>query len=174
MIRPLRQWHRRQILALGLILPVGLVLGLAGRKSVPTNPVLPAALTPAMPALGPLAWQSEGLFSANIPVMTRVWRSVTGTGVRAVSFFAPADFIEPDLMVYWHSGPAGLTETLPTNAILLGAFGSKALTLPDEVAQASGVLVLYSLADGEVVDVSKPFQFDNFISDTPNPPTASP
>ncbi len=106
--------------------------------------------------------------------MIRVWHPATGTGVCAVSMSAPADFIKPDLMVYWVSGSAGRTETLPTNAILLGAFGSVALPLPDEVAHTPGVLVLYSLADGEWVDVSKPFQFDTFIPDIPNPPPASP
>ncbi len=174
MIHPLRQWHRRQILALGVILPVGLVWGLVGRRPVPAVTALPAALPPASLTVGSLAWQSKPLFWAKIPVMIRAWHSATGTDVSAVSFSAPADFIKPDLMVYWVSGAADRTETLPTNAILLGAFGSVPLPLPDEVAHAPGSLVLYSLADGEVVDVSKPFPFDTFISDIPNPLPASP
>ena len=174
MIRPLRQRHRRQILALGVMLPIGLLLGLAGRKPVPTVSTLPAALTLVSPTLGTLAWQSEHLFSAESPVMIRVWRPATGTGVRAVSFSAPTDFIKPDLMVYWELGPAGRPETLPTNAIFLGAFGSAPLPLPDTVTHAPGVLVLYSLADSQVADVSKPFQFDTFIIDIPGSPPASP
>jgi hypothetical protein len=157
-----------------VILPVGLVLGLAGRKIVPVDLDLPTALTPAMPALGPLAWQSEHLFWGKSPVMIRAWRPANGIGVRAVSFSAQADFVKPDLMVYWVSGPAVRPQKLPANAILLGVFGSIALPLPDELVHAPGVLVLYSLADGELEDVSKPFQFDSFISDIPNPPPASP
>jgi hypothetical protein len=174
MIHSLRQRHRWQILTLAVFLPIGLVLGLVGREPVPTVLTLPQSLAPASLTLGPLAWQSDHLFTPKTPVLIRVWHSLAGAGVCAVSFSAPSDFIKPDLMVYWHSGPAGQTEMLPTNAILLGAFSSAALPLPAEVAHASGALVLYSLADGEVVDVSQPFQFDDFISDRPIPPPASP
>ncbi|NNM88785.1 MAG: hypothetical protein HKL95_09745 [Phycisphaerae bacterium] len=173
MIRPLRQRHRRQILVLGVILPLGLGLGLAGRQSVPAVSALPASLTPASITLGSVAGQSNQLFSKR-PVVIRLWNSPAGTGGRAVSFSAAADFINPDLMVYWVAGPAARIETLPPKAILLGAFGAVPLALPDEVIHTPGVLVLYSVADGEVVDVSQHFQFDTFSSANPNPPPASP
>jgi hypothetical protein len=48
---------------------------------------------------------------------------------------------------------------LPGNAQLLGAFNSSsALVLPAEAATQTGVLILYSLADNEIVDVSKPIR----------------
>ena len=178
MIRPLRQRHRRQILVLGVILPLGLGLGLAGRQSVPAVSALPASLTPASITLGSItlgsaAGQSNQLFSKR-PVVIRLWNSPAGTGVCAVSFSAAADFIKPDLMVYWVSGPAARIETLPPKAILLGALAAVPMALPDEVIHTPGVLVLYSVADGKVVDVSQRFQFDSFGSANPNPPPVSP
>jgi hypothetical protein len=60
-------------------------------------------------------------------------------------------------MVYWSAGNPTTTNTVPDNAILLGAFGAEALPLPVAVTMSGGVLLLFSLADGEIVDVSKPF-----------------
>jgi hypothetical protein len=48
---------------------------------------------------------------------------------------------------------------LPENATLLGEFSSAALALPPEAAATNGVLVLYSLADNELVDESQPMRF---------------
>jgi hypothetical protein len=42
---------------------------------------------------------------------------------------------------------------------LLGEFSSAALALPPEAAATNGVLVLYSLADNELVDESQPMRF---------------
>jgi hypothetical protein len=60
------------------------------------------------------------------------------------------------LLVYWVAGNPGVTNALPAEAVLLGAFGREPLPLPEQPLKSAGVLVLYSLADGEVVDVSKP------------------
>jgi hypothetical protein len=55
---------------------------------------------------------------------------------------------------------------LPENAILLGAFGPTALLLPEQAAKSGGALVLYSLADGAVVDVSQSFSLQTFNGPT--------
>jgi len=50
---------------------------------------------------------------------------------------------------------------LPDNARLLGVFNSSvALSLPPDAGPGSGVLVLYGLADQEIVGVSKPFALE--------------
>jgi hypothetical protein len=64
--------------------------------------------------------------------------------------------------VYWVAGTLGSTNKLPDNSQLLGAFiPSVALALPANATTQTGVLVLYSLADNEMVDVSGPVQFNN-------------
>jgi hypothetical protein len=69
------------------------------------------------------------------------------------------DFVKPDLIVYWVAGSPSITDMLPNNARLLGALSSSvALSLPPDAASGSGVLILYSLADQELVEVSKPFR----------------
>ena len=72
---------------------------------------------------------------------------------------APRDFVKPDLMVYWVAGSTKIAESLPNNALLLGSFSLAGLTLPSNVPSESGNLVLYSLANNEIVDVSRPLHF---------------
>jgi hypothetical protein len=61
-------------------------------------------------------------------------------------------------MVYWVAGNSNATDTLPDTAQLLGAFSSiSSLALSADSATQNGRLVLYSLADNEVVEVSQPF-----------------
>jgi hypothetical protein len=167
MIRPLRHRHRWQVLALGILLPVAFVFGVLGRKPVPVAAELPADLAPAPLPLGNLVWNRDHLFP-NAPVSTRLWEQRNHSSSFAVDFSAPASFIKPDLLVYWLEKNPDLYDGLPTNAVLLGAFGSAALPIPDHAANPGGEFVLYSLADGEVVDASQPIQL-NPVSQPPKP-----
>jgi hypothetical protein len=160
MIRPLRQRHRRMVLALGLFLPVAFAVGLAARKPVPTVSELPSALAIAPQRFETVEWQRAGLFT-NVPVAVRLLREQKAAGEFAAAFSAPDDFLKPDLLVYWVAGRADLTGALPDNAILLGAFGATPLPLPDGVAKSDGRLVLFSLADGEIESVSAPFRWND-------------
>jgi len=63
------------------------------------------------------------------------------------------------LLVYWSGRGAQITDALPNDAILLGVFSSASRPLPPETASRDGALVLFSLADGEVVAVSRPVRF---------------
>ncbi len=73
---------------------------------------------------------------------------------------APKNFAKPDLLVYWIAGNATTFDMIPDNAVLLGSFSNSApLPFPRGEAESSGVLILYSLANHEVIDVSKPFTF---------------
>ena len=56
---------------------------------------------------------------------------------------------------------------MTANAILLGNFFAPSLALPVSALKSSGELVLYSLADGEIVDVSKPISLQTENRSTP-------
>ncbi len=103
-------------------------------------------------------WQRADLF-AKSPVQVRLMREHSGSGKFAVEFSAARDFVKPDLIVYWSAGNPNITDKLPDNAILLGSFSSTPLPLTDEITKSNGQLVLFSLADNEIVDASKPIQF---------------
>jgi hypothetical protein len=157
MIRPLRQRHRRMVTVLGVVLPVVLVAGIAARKPAPIVTTLPSALATATQHLETVEWERTDLFTKTL-IQVRLLRESAGSGRFAVGFSAAKDFVKPDLLVYWAAGNPDITTTLPDKARLLGAFNSSAaLTLPAEAALGSGVLVLYSLADQEIVEVSKAF-----------------
>ena len=192
MILPLRRWHRWQILALAILLPIAFVFGVLARKPIPEPAGLTPELAPGLLPAGSPVWDRDQLFP-KVPVSIRLWRQSDHSGSFTVSFSAPADFIKPDLMVYWSAetprtdgillkpdktvsvsvaNPWG-DNTLPTNAILLGAFGPAALPLPEQATVSDGRLVLYSLADAEIVDVSQPIQIPvqmQKVNQSPSPP----
>ena len=158
MIRPLRQRHRRTFLALGIFLPVALAVGVAARKPVPMVAELPAAFAVIPQKFETVEWERANLFSKS-PVQVQLLREQKSSGQFAVSFSATKDFVQPDLIVYWVTGNSNVTNTLPANAILLGSFSATALPLRDEIVNSNGSLILYSLANGEIVEASKPIQF---------------
>ena len=156
MILPLRKQHRRTFIVLGLFLPVTFAVGMAVRQPAARVGQLPAGLAPS-PSPRELVWTRSGLF-AKAPVGVGLLRE-KNSGQLAVQFSAAAGFLKPDLMVYWVAGNSPVAATLPENATLLGEFSSAALALPPEAAATNGVLVLYSLADNELVDESQPMRF---------------
>jgi hypothetical protein len=160
MIRPLRQRHRRQVIVLGIFLPVALAVGIAARKPVPTLSELPAALAGAPPTAAVAVWNRGDLFS-NAPVEVQWLRETRDSGRFTISFSAAKGFVKPDLMVYWVAGDPAITDALPGGARLLGAFSPDALPVPSETMTNRGVLVLYSLADNEIVARSKPLRLSD-------------
>lgn len=157
MIRPLRQRHRRMVIVLGILLPVAFAVGIAARKPVPGMISLPKELVASPRTFAVTEWERADLFTKT-PMQVRLLRESAGTGRFAVEFSAAKDFVKPDLIVYWVAGNPNLTDTLPDSARLLGAFNSSvALPLSPDAGSSSGVLVLYSLADQEIVEVSKLF-----------------
>ena len=157
MIRPLRQRHRRVVIVLGILLPVAFAVGIAARKSVPDMISLPKELVASPQTFEVTEWERADIF-AKTPMQVQLLRENAGTGHFAVKFSVAKDFVKPDLIVYWIAGNPKITETLPDNARLLGVFNSSvALSLPSDAASGSGMLELYSLADQEIVEVSKAF-----------------
>jgi hypothetical protein len=159
MIRPLRQRHCRIFLALGIFLPVAFVVGIAARKPLPEVNSLPNEIAPATASFAAEVWSRADLFPQS-PVRIRLRRAQIGTGKFAVTLSAVNDFVKPDLLVYWLAGNPNVTNALPDNAILLGAFNAPQLLLPAAAEKTGGLLVLYSLADNEIADVSKPIHLD--------------
>jgi len=157
MIRPLRQRHYHTFVALGWLLPIGFALGLVARKPFPSMDSLPGELAAPARKCPVCEWERADLF-AKSPVRVRLLRESRNGGSCAVAFSAAKDyFIEPDLMVYWVAGNPPAGSRRPDLGRLLGGFDAGDLPLPAEAAATNGVLVLYSLADNEIVEVSKPF-----------------
>jgi hypothetical protein len=154
MILSLRQRHRRMFFVLGIGLPVAFVAGIAARRPVPVG-MAPAALRGVGQNFSVTNWSRADVF-ARTPVQIRLLREAVGAGRFAIAFSAAKDFLKPDLIVYWSAGNPEIRDVLPDDALLLGTFSAEALPLPEETVRTQGVLVLYSLAHGEVVDVSRP------------------
>ena len=159
MILPLRQRHRRMFAVIGIVIPIAFAVGIAARKPVPSVARLPAGLVKVTSRYSVVEWERLDLF-AKSPVQVRLLRESPNTVHLAVGFHAEKDFVKPDLLVYWVAGNAEITDKLPDDVILLGGFAAPApLTLPSEVVVTGGSLILFNLADQEIVDVSRPFKF---------------
>lgn len=159
MIRPHRQRHRRIVIALGFFLPVAFAVGIAARKPLPETKSLPNEISPAINSFAVEVWSRADLFPKS-PVRIQLLREQSGTGQFAVALSGAKDFVKPDLLVYWLDGNPSVTDALPNNAILLGEFNAPQLPLPAAAEKTNGLLALYSLADNEIVDVSKPIHLD--------------
>jgi hypothetical protein len=156
MIRPLRQHHYRAFIVSGIFLPAAFAIGIAARKPAPVIAQIPAALSWEPQSFKFIRWQRADLF-AKAPVQVQLLRDEENSGRSGLKFSADRNFLKPDLIVYWSTGNPALSNTVPENAILLGPFDAAALTLPVAAEKSSGRLLLFSLADGEIVDVSKSF-----------------
>lgn len=156
MIRPLRKIHRRLFIVLGIILPVAFVISIAARKPPAIAASLPPALTDAPNLFNALIWEQDALFSKT-GISVRLMRESAASGLFAVSFLAPNDFAKPDVIVYWVAGDSTSADALPEDAQLLGTFSARELKLPADAPTNEGRLILFSLADQEIVDISKPF-----------------
>lgn len=156
MIRPLRKIHRRLFIVLGVVLPVAFLVGIAARKPPAIADSLPTELTAAPNLFNALIWEQDALF-AKTGIGVRLMRESAASGLFAVSFLAPNDFAKPDVIVYWVAGDITSADALPENAQLLGTFSARELKFPADAATKEGRLILFSLADQEIVDTSKPF-----------------
>ena len=158
MILQLRQRHCRIFAVLTVLLPLLFVVGIALRRTVPQSETLPPELSPQTVTFTATGYERDDLF-AKSPIRVRLFRDHE-SGVLAVGLNASKEFLKPDLMVYWASGNPTTNDTLPSEAKLLGAFVSTTLMLPPETSTTDGRLILFSLANQEIVDVSKPTRFN--------------
>lgn len=139
---------------LGVLLPVAFAVGIAARKAAMPAETLPPELSSQTQTFTATDYQRADLF-AKSGIKVRLWQDL-GTRHYAVGFLAPKDFVKPDLIVYWLAGQPDVSDKVLADATLLGSFVATVLPLPYEATEKEGVLILFSLADQEIVDVSKP------------------
>ena len=152
MIRPLRQRHHVMVCTLGVLLPVAFAAGIAARKPVPVAAAVPSGLAGPANDFGRVAWTKMDLWPGQ-RIITSLRRDAANSVEVELMF---RDLAKPDVLVYWAAGKETAVEGLPDNARLLGAL-SNHLPLPTDARGETGRLVLYSLADHEVVAVSRAF-----------------
>lgn len=145
-------------MTLGVLLPLAFAIGIAARKSPPNAVERPAGFA-VPPGFEAVEWERTGLF-AKSPVSVRLLREKDNSGRLAIECSADKNFIKPDLIVYWTPENSHFTDRLPDDARLLGPFDS-IMTLPEDTTKSGGLLVLFSLADGEIVDISKPIRLQH-------------
>ena len=158
MIRPLRRQHRVMVLSLTITLPAAFAMGIASRKQVPASPA--GALGPSMEARNwTVLWTRHDLWEKRA-IQTRLLTLGPVPGQLAIELTPTDHIIRPDLLVYWVPGERKFQDTLPDDAFLLGSFAQSSptpLALHDAASKQIGALVLYGLADQEIIAVSKSF-----------------
>lgn len=156
MILSLRQRHRQVFAVLGILLPIVLVGGIAARKSIPTVAELPPVIAKPLAGTG-VAWGRRDVFEKLPVVVSLATNAQTDVSLRLE---APTNFARPDVLVYWSAAKIDPTDKLPADAILLGAFTVNELHVPTSAVAARGHLILFSLADQELVAVSRAIQLN--------------
>src|SRR5262249_17471851 len=160
MIRPLRQRHRAMVVAWGAFLPAAFIFGVASRRSVPLLPSLPSPLSYQPAPTNQLVWVRDDLWEKK-PLRTRLLSDSTLSNL-ALEVTATAPVVQPDVLLYWAAGNSKVDDSLPSDVVLLGAWmqdPANAVAVPQIAKAGQGRLILYSLADHEIVNVSKPFAF---------------
>jgi hypothetical protein len=146
MIQPLRNAHRRTFLALAVVLPAILVVGLMARhRNLPVSADTfkpPYAIESQKMSVG---WQKH-------PIDTYFYMNPVRDGEVAVVLTPKPALDEPDLLLYWADTDAAGADL--SRARLLGPFvpGTRYSLLASE---RRGQLMLYSLAHNEVIDRAK-------------------
>ena len=148
MIQPLRAVHRRAFVALALVLPAILLMGLGARR----------------PGLDPRAHATNALDTGNmVEESGNLWQ----THAIQSRFYSKSDppqdiyvvlqpaqeLNEPDLLLYWVTNAPG--DAFPASAQFVNAFTTgKAFLLPLDEKRA-GHLVLFSRAHQSVFDTAR-------------------
>jgi hypothetical protein len=159
MIRPLRQRHRVIVCTLGVLLPVVFAAGLVARKPVPVAASLPLELAGRANDFGKVVWTKTDIWPYQ-RIITSLRQDSTGSTAVELVF---KDLAKPDVLVYWAAGKEAAVEGLPDNARLLGALSNRSpLSIPPDVRGESGRILLYSLADHELVAASKSFVLERY------------
>jgi len=149
MIQPLRVVHRRAFVALAIVLPTILLIGLGARR-----PGLdPRARPTDAPDTGNIVRESSNLWQKHAIQSKFYSRSDRPQDIYLL-LQPEQELNEPDLLLYWVTNvPQG--NVLPADAQLVAAFATgKAFLLPLEEKRA-GHLVLFSPAHQTVFDTAR-------------------
>jgi len=149
MIQPLRVVHRRAFVALSLVLPAILLIGLGARR-----PRLgPSAHATDVQGTGNMLRESSTLWQKHS--MQSRFYSKPDRPLDTYVVLSPAQELnEPDLLLYWAANSLQ-GNGLPGGAQLVSAFTTgKAFLLPSNQKRA-GYLVLFSQAQQAVFDTAR-------------------
>ena len=148
MIQPLRAVHRRTFVALALLLPTILLMGLGARR-----PRLgPGTNVTDIQGTGDIVSESSDLWQKH-SIRSKFYSKPDRPLDRYVELLPAQELNEPDLLLYWAaSAPEG--NVLPGDAQLLGAYSTgRAFLLPLN-EKGAGHLVLFSTAHQTVFDTA--------------------
>jgi len=149
MIQPLRAVHRRAFVALSLVLPAILLIGIEARR-----PRLgPSTHATDVPDTGNMLRESSNLWQKH-SIQSKFYNKPERPLDTYVVLLPAQELSEPDLLLYWATNaPQG--NVLPGEAQLVGAFtAGKAFLLPLNEKRA-GHLVLFSPAHQTVFDIAR-------------------
>lgn len=139
---PLRRRHHALMLALAVALPTGLIAAVTQRAPRPIASELPRDPR----AFGAVAALPEGVGVARELENESGQRWRVRLEVARVAVAQTRGEPLPDLLAYW--SPSAVADELPADAVLLGAVAASERTFL--VPRDRGVLVLFSLAHGEI------------------------
>jgi hypothetical protein len=149
MIQPLRAIHCRAFVALALVLPAILLIGLRARR-----PSLDASDHASnAPDIGNMVSESGSLWQKNA-IQSKFYSEPDRPQDLYVVLQPEQELNEPDLLLYWATdAPQG--NVLPADAQLVAAFtAGKVIPLPPHEKRA-GHLILFSLAHQVVFDTAR-------------------
>jgi hypothetical protein len=149
MIQPLRAVHRRTFVALALLLPAILLIGLGSRRARSG----PRAQATKVADAGSLVRESGTLWQKH-SIESRFYRKLDRPQDIYLVLQPAQELNEPDLLLYWTTNaPPG--NVLPGDAQLMGALRTgRAFPLPLN-ENPTGTLVLFSPAHQTVLDTAK-------------------
>ena len=147
MIQPLRAVHRRAFVALALVLPAILLIGLGARR----HHLGPSHATD-VPDTGNMVRESSTLWQKH-SIQSKFYKKPDRPLDTYIVLLPAKELNEPDLLLYWASKiPQG--NVLPGEAQLVGAFTTgKTFVLPLN-GKGAGYLVLFSPAHHTVFDTA--------------------
>jgi hypothetical protein len=154
MILPLRQRHRIIFTGLALFIPLIFATGIVSRQP-PLVDTEEGKGFLAEPQYEKLIWEKSDLWE-KYHILTRM--KSNGEGHFAIEFSNTEDLLRPDLLLYWAAADAQVSDSLPEDAILLGAAmpGIPApINFSADFRSRSGRLILYSLANHELAAISR-------------------
>jgi hypothetical protein len=148
MIQPLRTVHRRAFVALAVVLPAILLIGLGARR-----PGLgPVANPTDLQGTGNMVSESSNLWQKH-SIRSKFYSKPDHPLDRYVVLLPAQELNEPDLLLYWvANSPEG--NVLPGDAQLLGAFSKGTAFLLPSNEKGAGHLVLFSPAHQTVFDTA--------------------
>lgn len=153
MTRALRRRHRRAAGLLAIAVPAGIAAALAARPAPPMPAVLGiAALDAVPPARGRMLWEGR-TGDAALGIRAQIGTASGSATPTTLDVAVRSDVGQPETLAYWSARDVN-GGALPEDAILLGPVDTQRtqrLVLPAAARTTPGVLVLYRIAQGEVV-----------------------